>query len=90
MKLALSVLFHYELITSNLDIKVEIQKVSFSYKHSRYRAYFEANSLGRFSFNRWISARGFSGLGLGIDKRTFVSCCYIYLVSRKNKRFFQK
>ena len=44
MKLALSVLFYYELITSNLDIKVKYQKVSFSYKQSRYRAYFEANS----------------------------------------------
>ena len=36
------------------------------------------------------SARGFSGLGPGIDKRTFGSCSYIYLVSRKNKRFFRK
>ena len=37
-----------------------------------------------------IGYNGYLGAGLGIDKRTFGSCSYIYLVSRKNKRFFRK
>ena len=36
------------------------------------------------------SAISFSGLGPGIDKRTFGLSSYIYVVSQKNKRFFLK
>ena len=34
----------------------------------------EASDLGRFFFNGIISATGFSGLGLDMDKRFFASC----------------
>ena len=37
-----------------------------------------------------ISARGFSELVAGIDKRFFVSCSWWSLVSRKNNDFFRK
>jgi len=37
-----------------------------------------------------ISARGFSELVVGIDKRFFASCSWWSLVSRKNNDFFRK
>ena len=41
-------------------------------------------------FNGIISARGFSELGLGIDKRFFASYSWLSLVTRKNNDFFRK
>ena len=46
--------------------------------------------LGRFFFNSWISATGFSELGPGINKRFFASCSWWSLVSRKIIDFFRK
>ena len=58
-------------------------KMNLSYTSSKYHT--------KVSFFKWsISARGFSGLGPGIDKRFFVSCSELSLVSRKNKDFCRK
>ena len=49
--------------------------------------YLTAYKLGQFFYNWIISALIFSGLGLGIDKRTFASCSWWSLVSRKTIDF---